>query len=131
MFPQVYCFEKPEIIYEYNLKFLVNKNFSYSKDLNKFIRMASENGLIEKWQKDLLKEYQKRPDYRTFRSLSIQNFYGVLVVCLLFIIALIFAFILEKIVYNKTKTVNPSRFWIIIEIIIDPDRHFLLENKMP
>lgn len=128
---QFYYFEGLEIIYEYALKFLVHKNFSHSNELNEFIKMASENGLIEKWRKDNLKKHQKHTSERIFRQLSVQNFYGVLVVCFVCIIVLIFVFILERIVYSKTKTINASRFWKIVEMIIDPDRYFMLENKIP
>ncbi|XP_031634347.1 uncharacterized protein LOC116347768 [Contarinia nasturtii] len=51
---KIYCFEHPNNIYEYPLKVLMHKKFSYAKELNTFIRFARECGLIDKWLKEYL-----------------------------------------------------------------------------
>lgn len=44
IFASKYCFKNPEIIYNYALKFLVSKDFSYLKELNRFIDLANAGG---------------------------------------------------------------------------------------
>lgn len=122
-----HCFGKSNIIYEYALKFLVRKNFQYFNDLNRFIQMASSSGLIEKWRS----KTQNRFDYTDsfFGYLTFEYFLGIVILgSILWILLIIFLFI-ERIVHAKNRKPNPTRFWIIFEMVIDPDRHFMLENK--
>lgn len=120
---QFYCFES-ENIYEYDLNFLVGKNIPFSKDLNEFIRRVIESGLIKKWHSDS----QIRIPNKYINTIH-EQLDGVFLICYTMIVVVIFIFILEKIVYTKVRSPNTSRYWKFIEMLIDPDRHFWLENQ--
>lgn len=130
-FSQLHCFDQTEVIYEYALKFLVNKNFSYLTELNTFIRRASASGLIEKWHKSYSNRtfYKQKPNH--FTQLRVNNLQGVFSLLFLFIMTHCSALLLEMFIHKKANEINSFRFYKIIELIIDPDRHFLLVNQMP
>lgn len=130
---QFYCFDNSEIIYEYAIKFLVHKNSHYLKDLNEFIQRVIESGLRDKWLSDI--------KYRTAHTLAesvvtggingqegMNGFQGMVYVWCIMMIIIFSMFLLEKIVYKKVRSSNSSRSWEFIQMLIDPDRHFWLEN---
>lgn len=61
--------------------------------------------------------------------LTLDSFFGLLIIYLGMVFLLFITFCLELIVYKKVQTFNSSEMWIVIEKLIDADRHFLLENK--
>lgn len=127
MMHQYYCFDNSEIIHEYAVKFLVRKEFPYLKELNHFIQMTSSSGLIEKWRSEKLNRSTYKNgilDYLTF-----DHFVAFIILGILLWVCLIIFLFIERLVYPKCRENNPSKFWIIIEIIIDSHRHFMLENK--
>lgn len=121
-----YCFDHPNIIYEYSLSMLTRKDFPLINELNQFIQGAVEGGLITRW----LKRYRSRekeipPEYT---DINWENFsiYVVFYLGLTF-----FAFvmlIIEKIVYRKVREPNSKPFWRYIEMAIDPYRYFFRED---
>lgn len=126
---ELYCFEKSEIIYEYALIFLARKDFLYIKELNRFIEMASESGLIEKWHlNNHIRHYSKRKA-KIYSNAEASIFYGALIIAAPTEIFLLFLLFLEIITHKKISNKNCSRIWFIIEMLIDADRHFWLENK--
>lgn len=126
----IYCFENSEIIYEYALTILVRKDFSYLKELNWFIEILIESGYISKWLTDYQNQSHFKSKHDIYRPTELKHMHGILSILMIVIIVAFAVLLLEKTVYKKTKQQNPSKFWIIIEIMIDPDRHFMLENKM-
>lgn len=125
----LYCFEKSEVIYEYALKFLVRKDFPYLSELNWFIGQASASGLIEKWRIDSSARFQYT--YNEINNqLTLQDGFGINIILLSCLLCATICLFIERFIHKKLKTLNPSRFWQFAEMIIDPDRHFLLETKM-
>lgn len=124
---QLYCFD--EVIYEYALKFLVRRDFAYTKELNKFIQMASAGGLIKQWHKN----NKIRSMYKYEQEISLQvtaeKEFGFAIIWLILMTSVILFAFFEQIVYKKARAPNPSRFWMMIDLIIDSDRHFWLENE--
>lgn len=128
----IYCFKKTEIIYEYSLKFLIRKEFSYFNELNRFIGMASAGGLIKKWHTDCMipKKVHLNHNEMIYRTVKLENLQAILMILFIFVTFSFLVLSLECFVYKKVTGSNPSRFWLIVQMIIDPDRHFFLENKM-
>lgn len=125
----VYCFKKTDVIYKYTLKFLIRKDFPYLNELNWFIRKASEGGLIEKWRIDNNIQSQYKYNAKS-NHMTFQNVYGfgcILSGCCILTVLCLF---IERFIYKRVRSLNPSRIWLIIEMYIDPDRHFWLETKM-
>lgn len=126
---QLYCFKDSEIIYKYLLKFLIRKNFTYLRELDQFIQMVNAGNLIKKWYSYNLVQTPKLHMDRSYKRLSLKHFHGFFLICAMIEIVLISTFILEQIVYANARAPNVSRFWKIFEMIIDPDRHFMLKTK--
>lgn len=123
----LYFFNYPNQIHTYAPKFLMRPRFSFANELNKFIEQASNGGLINKW----LKRYQlvyKGKDSNGYMYIKIENL--ALLLCIFVIIWLftLFVLMIERIVFRKVRMVGSNRFWRYVEILIDPDRHFLM-NK--
>lgn len=123
-----FCFEKFETIHEYPMTFFIRSDFVYLEELNKFIQMASANGLIKKWRVDNQIQRQYGIE-NTYQKLKLDHFYGCLIIWCIILMIDFFILSLERLVYKKARMPNPSRFWILFEMIIDSDRHFWLEDK--
>lgn len=128
---KISCFEDSEIIYEYPLKFLTTKNFSYLNELNKFILMASSSGFINKWIKDqqISTYFHSESQEKYYNQITIEHFYGCLIILGCILIGIILILTLEIFIHKQTRKPNSSKYWKIIEMFIDPKRHFWLENK--
>ena len=128
---QLYCFQNSEIIHKYALKFFIRNDFRYLKQLNKFVEMAHAGGLIKHWYSNkLMKITQNRVRAeRSYNQLELRHFYGTFSLYLTIAMVPILALILERIVYAKARARNAKRFWKTIEMLIDPERYFMLESK--
>ena len=124
-----YCFKELEDIYHYELKFMVRKDFPYLNELNEFIRMAGATGLIEKWHSDRRIRYRKSND-NEIQSVSNYNLRGVYIIYFNVVVFVFLIVYCERLIHKKARQPNPKRFWLIAEMIIDPDRHFWLETKL-
>lgn len=127
---EFYCL-KEDFIYEYSLKFLVRKDFRYLNELNKFIQMTSSGGLIRKWHSNGRTRTHLKHRGKQFEQLKWINFIGLYCIWWILQIVIIISMFWERLVYKKVRSSNKSKFWIISEMAIDPDRYFWLENKWP
>lgn len=123
-----FCFGQTHSIFEYELKFIVRKEFSFCEELNTFIGDALSSGLIGKW----LRDHQKKHHFQIedpFSCVKVDNFLGIWKMYLTMNTLIILLFIVEKIVHNRvrqSKTI--SWFWLFVENFISPDRCFLRED---
>lgn len=124
---QIYCFENPNHIYEYPMKILTSKKFGYLNELNRFIQMSSESGLIDKWLKG--SEF-KNLGKEIYQSQYIKVDFDVFIVLVVFISLMLlfsfYVFYVERSIDKRNITKSDSPFWRIIKIIIDADRHFFM-----
>lgn len=123
----IYCFDNENIIYEYSLKMLVRKDFSLLRDLNNFLRGASEGGLIEKW----LENYRSlgaKKDHIEFTGFKLESIYFLLCVCVAFLILAFLAIIVERTTFRNNEIPNAKPFWRYVEMIISPYRYFYQRN---
>lgn len=107
----------------------MRKGFPYQVELNKFIQHISENGLIMKWyRKHKFGSFVEKPPTFQFIEITIEMFsiIGSLVIIELFVILL--TLLLERMVFKNVRSQGAIRLWCYIEMIIDPYRHFLLED---
>lgn len=124
-----YCFGKSEYIHEYAIKFLVRKDFCYLNELNRFIAMASAGGLIDKFRKDIIQLNNTYTPKPKFNQITFGHLVGAFFIWIILIILICCFFLIEKITFYEVKKRNPSQFWLIFQMIIDSDRHFLRQNK--
>lgn len=129
---QFYCFEKPEIIHSYALKFFLRKDFLYMNELNKFIKAASESGLIEKWRSyvNIQSINTQNSAERKSGLITLENIYGALGLWIVLQTLVLCIFLLEMLIHRQARKSNRvRRFWIFVEKIISPERHFMLKTK--
>lgn len=122
----LYCFQSPNHIHEYSLKVLTSRNFPFLKELDHFIEMATESGLIMKWLKGcrFTSIYEKKPLYE-YAEVKLELFicFILIVICLLLFSCFI-AF-LEKTAHNQIHVANVKLIWRYIEMAINPHRYFM------
>lgn len=125
---KIYCFENAEQIMRYSVQILVRKEFPLFEELNAFINLAQASGLVAKWWT----QTRIRSDYEYYEEengdITMDNFNGFFIfwVSLLIVPALIYVF--EKIIFYFAQKPNPSTIFILLEMIIDGERYFLLND---
>lgn len=128
---QFLCLKRPEIIHSFPMKFLVRKNFTHITELNEFIKAASASGLIEKFRSTRIQS-SEQAEKATYGLVTFQHIAGGLLIFLCMLMYQFFIFFTEIVVHNQARNSNKKyrRFWIFIEMIINPKRHFLNETKL-
>lgn len=123
---EFYCFNHPNKIHEYSTKYLLRHNFPFLKELNRFLKQASDGGLIAKWIKTCPHAAKKITNMKPFEdgSIIVELFIHNTAIIVAFIVLII-----EKIVHKKVHTQGSGRFWSFIQTLIDSERYFLL-NKV-
>lgn len=122
----IYCFKNTETIKDYTVQILVKKDFPFLDELNAFINMARDSGLVAKWLnvKKIRPDYQFKAEY--YGKINIDNFRGFFILwfCLVTLPSWV-TFYIEKYVHYLTQKRNPLRISILLEMLIDGKRHFL------
>lgn len=128
---QIYCFEKHETIYIYPLTFLVRKHSRYITKLNEMIQLMTTNGIIEKWQSNFRDQDQTRLNYKEkiYHQLTAVDLFGAFIILGCVELMAFATLVFEVFIYRKARKTNCWRLWLFIEMLIDPDRHFLLKDK--
>lgn len=126
----IYCFEKPEIINEYAMRFLVHRESAYFNELNRFIELAAAGGLIERWHSisRIQSHHQYKEKYAHY-NLHANRFFGVIIILSGAIAFAFLIFLLEIFINRKVRSLNPNQFWIYADMCLNSERYFLRENK--
>nr|UVB79169.1 ionotropic receptor 87a [Heortia vitessoides] len=74
--PLIYCFPESDNLYKYGVVLLARKWFPMLERFNNIIRSVSENGLIDKWNKELLIHTVSVEGTSTIEPLGIQHLLG-------------------------------------------------------
>lgn len=125
-----FCFgQSSHSIFEYELKFFVRKVFPFRDEFNKFIGDALRAGLIDKWRRDHQKIGGHFQTMETVTDVNVEKLTGVwIIICILNAVAIL-QFVVERIVYSRVRQPKTiSWFWMFAEILISPDRCFLLDD---
>lgn len=132
LFTSYYCFDRFNSFYGYSLKFLMRKNMDLINALNRFIEQAIESGLINKWLKgNQFEPFNEKPPEFQYIEADISNYVIVILMCSCILLFASLILYIEKFVDKKVRANNSARFWRYIEMGIDADRHFLLNDLMP
>lgn len=91
--------------------------------------MANSGGLIRKWHSNSRTRTYLKHEGKQFEQLKLINVIGLYCIWWILQIVLISSMFWEILVYIKVRSSNKSKFWIISEMAIDPDRHFWFGNK--
>lgn len=125
---KIYCFDKSESLHSYGLTFLMRRNFVFSKQLNLFIRASITGGLMEKWRHDNYIRSRRKQKEKVLNQLIMAHSYGMLMIALALTVLAVSFLILEIIVHIRARKRSNNGLWIKIERLIDPNRHFMVEN---
>lgn len=125
---KIYCFRKSDAFLAYSLQILVRKDFPFLEELNKFINAASASGLIEKWQTDNKARCDFKYPTDRFHQMTMDNFVTFFILWISLAIVPCFVFVLENVIFYMTHKQNPTKFSHYLELWIDGDRHFLLDD---
>ncbi|XP_063831708.1 uncharacterized protein LOC135080908 [Ostrinia nubilalis] len=74
--PLIYCFSESDNLYKYGVVLLARKWFPMLERFNTIIRSVSENGLIDKWNQELLIHTANAEGASEIEPLSIQHLLG-------------------------------------------------------
>lgn len=125
---EIYCFENVEQIMQYSVQILVRKEFFLFEEFNTFINLAKANGLVAKWWT----QTRIRPDYEYFEEeygeITMDNFNGFFIFWISLLIVPTLVYFVEKIIFYGAQKPNPSKIFILLDMLIDGERHFLLND---
>lgn len=108
--PLIYCFPESNNMYKYGVAILTRRWFPMLERFNNIIRSVSENGLIDKWMKELLIHSGNSEDTSTIVPLSIQNLLGAFMFIGFMYGASIFIFLVEVTIgVIKKRKLSKSR----------------------
>lgn len=126
---KLYCFNNPNNIYEYSLKILMKKDFALVNELNRFIRYASDGGLIVKWLKGntFISDSEKSSKFGFSEAHLNSLLFNGIIFCGVSTLSMI-VFIAEMLVYKNVQKNVSSTFWRYCQMFIDPYRYFLLKD---
>lgn len=110
--PLLFCFSESNNLYKYGVVLLARKWFPMLERVNMIIRSVSENGLIEKWNKELFIHETSSEGASTIVPLGFQHLLGAFMFIGIMYAACVAVFIGELAFYhilrrrtNKSKTI--------------------------
>lgn len=124
----VFCFAQSNNIRNQSKALLMRDSRRQTQKWNEMIQRSVETGLIEKW----VREHGTNSNIETdsgFRPLRVQDLYGAMLFCAVFLLLAFTAFFLEIIIHNKARSSNPHQFWKTADWIIDGQRKVLKFNR--
>lgn len=121
----IYCIHESGFSSTHGLNFLVRDDFEFKRELDRFISMANEGGLISKWMADLGLEHVTQHEDKNKSEVTMAHIISLLIVCGSCIFLTLLVFLVEILIYKQKSKSNAGKFWSFAELVIDPERHFL------
>lgn len=105
----------------------MRNSFEFQREMNRFIELASESGLLQKWLKGNIFGCRVEGDQQfQYIEITIENYFVLALVGLGILVLSCIVLGLERIVYKKAREHDAARLWRYIEMMIDPNRYFFL-----
>lgn len=123
----VYCISDHENGFSsrHGLHFLLRKTFEFKTELNRFIQMANQGGLISKWMSELSLKQLKQNEYISDADYTMELMIMELCTSALLILLAIIVFLMEIAVYKLKDRPRLRKFCAVVELAISPKRYFL------
>lgn len=121
--PKIFCFDDSSNIRSHFVSMFIHKDFAFGRRVIEVVNRAFEGGLLVKWTKDT----QIQPgDTELFVGiqLGIHQLGGAIFGFIFFLIFSILAFIAEILAHKRVQILNPSRFWVIVDVVINNNCYF-------
>lgn len=111
------------------MKILASKEFPYFAELNDFIKMASESGLIVKWLRGCRFESKtdKKPLYE-YIEVKMEMFICFIIIVVGMHILTFCVACLERRAFREMHEQNVNPVWSRVEALINPHRNFVVRN---
>ncbi|XP_038206663.1 uncharacterized protein LOC119828552 [Zerene cesonia] len=102
----IYCFPESHNLYKYGVALLAREWFPLLERFNNIIRSVSENGLIEKWNKELFIRMVGAKGTNTIVPLGMQHLFGAFLLIGILYVIILCVFIWELIIgyIDRKKT---------------------------
>lgn len=98
-------------------------------ELNEFIQRSSDSGLIVKWlEGNHFRTSTAKATMFEYAEVNFGSLTGLFFVGILLLTTVLLVAVTEIVVYKKVQTPNSAAIWQHIEMIINPDRYFLLQD---
>lgn len=124
----VYCFDESNNIQTYPLKIFVRKGFNLQKKLDRFIEYTIENGVIVRWiRKNKFRSFVEERRVQIDKVTAEIFKFFVPVILGVFLGAFVIM-VFEVIVHTKVHSHGSAKLWRYIQMMIDPERYFLLNG---
>lgn len=121
----IYCVLENGFSSKHLVHFLLRKDFELMSELNRFISMANEGGLISKWMVDLSSKHVTQHQDTIRMEISMTHMISLLITCGPLIFIAILTLFVEFLVHKQNTKLNAGKFWSFANLMIDPERHFL------
>lgn len=122
----IYCLSVNGFSSGHSLNFLLGNNFKFKAELNRFIQMANEGGLIFKWMTDFSSEDGTQYEYITQSEISMAHIMLAVVSFPGSILLSSLIVFLAEILFHRLKTRPEFRkFCAFAEFMCNADRQFL------
>lgn len=125
---EIYCLEQNGFRLERGFIFFLRNDFEFINEFNKFIVNAGQGGLIKKWLHSMDRRTYFSDEQIFERRVTMEQLSILVLLWFLLILFTMFVFYAEKIIHKQIKRRNANGFWIFAEMMIDPDRHFFLND---
>lgn len=125
----IYCFKNPNHIYEYPMRILTTKKFRHLSQLNRFIEMISESGLIGKWLRGIqFGQFGEKKSQIKYSEVDMEVIWVLMVIIAILMLFSTYVLYVERAMDKRDKNKPNARIWRIIKMLIDPDRHFFMDD---
>lgn len=125
---QIYCFDKTEAIGKISVSIFTRTNFELLPEFNVNIKNLIEAGIINKWASDNQKIIFHRTNDIYVVTLTLAHLFLAILCIFLGTLAAISAFIAEVVINYKAQSIQPHKFWILVDTLIDGKRHIMIFN---
>lgn len=126
---EIYCFDRKENIYSYNVVLLMRKNYKYLEKINKIILRAVESGLLRKWLKDSQLMHKQTQNRNNVVKFSVAHIGSALLAIGIGSSLAILTAIAEQYTFYRIQDENCHTFWLFANKFFDGRRFYCLVDR--
>lgn len=128
-FSNIYCFDHTQTILTYSTVFLIRARIPEFNEIVDVFRRIVTSGLIPKWAKDFHIFKPPMDGDIPIEPLQLSQAIWMIAACYPLLALAFFAAFAEQIIFRNLSKNRKSRFWRLVDQLIDGRRHNLLLQK--
>lgn len=125
---QFFCFDSTQTINRHSTALLFRKDVQFRLEFERILNRISSGGLVSKWRRDYTRKVAGYESDQV-KAVTLKQLSGVFIIMGSIIGVAIIVFILERVIFKKSRIPNSHRFWKTGERLIDGHRHYFLMEK--